>query len=86
VSGGAPMTKPNGMMVEKAAIVTGAAGGIGRAIAERFAGEGAHVVVNDINAAGAEAVERELSRGGGDPRWAPYIPRPPSTSIVRPLK
>ena len=29
-------------------IVTGGAGGIGRAIAERFAGQGSKVVVNDI--------------------------------------
>jgi len=33
----------------KIAIVTGAASGIGRAIAERFAVEGAHVVVTDID-------------------------------------
>jgi len=40
----------------KVAIVTGAASGIGRACAERFAEEGAHVVVTDVDAALAEEV------------------------------
>jgi len=40
----------------KVAIVTGAASGFGRAIAERFALEGARVVMADINGAGASEV------------------------------
>ncbi|NCO17479.1 MAG: SDR family NAD(P)-dependent oxidoreductase, partial [Alphaproteobacteria bacterium] len=40
----------------KRAIVTGAASGFGRAIAELYAGEGAQVAVLDIDAAGARAV------------------------------
>lgn len=39
----------------KVAIVTGAAGGLGRAIAERLAGAGASVVVADISESGAQA-------------------------------
>ncbi|CAM5706691.1 hypothetical protein SVIOM74S_04230 [Streptomyces violarus] len=39
----------------KSVIVTGAASGIGRATALRFAEEGARVVVADLNAAGARA-------------------------------
>lgn len=39
----------------KTVIVTGAAGGIGSAIAARFASEGARVVITDVNAEGAEA-------------------------------
>jgi 3-oxoacyl-[acyl-carrier protein] reductase len=44
----------------KVAIVTGAASGFGRAIAERFALEGARVVLADINGAGVREVAGEL--------------------------
>jgi len=42
------------------AIVTGAARGIGRAVAERLAGEGATVALADINAEGARASAAEI--------------------------
>ena len=41
----------------KTALVTGAASGIGKATAERFAAEGARVIVNDVSASGREAAE-----------------------------
>lgn len=49
----------------KIVMVTGAAHGIGRAIALRFGSEGAQVVVNDVDTAGAEAtVQAIISHGG----------------------
>lgn len=45
---------------DKVALVTGAAQGIGRAIALLFAQEGAKVGVADLNLAGAEEVGREI--------------------------
>lgn len=44
----------------KVVIITGAASGIGRATAELFAREGAQLVLNDIDAAGIDAVSRQL--------------------------
>ncbi len=49
----------------QAALVTGAASGIGRAIAKRLAEEGVLVGVLDRDAAGAEAAAKELERAGG---------------------
>jgi 3-oxoacyl-[acyl-carrier protein] reductase len=50
----------------KTAIVTGAGQGIGRAIARRFAEEGARVAVTDVNEEGASSVAREIAASGGE--------------------
>jgi D-sorbitol dehydrogenase (acceptor) len=49
----------------KGAIVTGAASGMGRAIALRFAQEGASVTIADLNQAGAQKVVDEITTAGG---------------------
>ena len=47
-------------VVDKVAVVTGAASGIGRGIAETFVAAGAKVVIADLNAAQAEAAAQAL--------------------------
>ena len=49
----------------KVVLVTGAASGIGRAIALRFGREASQVVVNDVNTTGAEAVTQTIIADGG---------------------
>jgi NAD(P)-dependent dehydrogenase (short-subunit alcohol dehydrogenase family) len=50
----------------KVAVITGAASGIGRATAMRFAKEGARVVVADVNAEGGEATVTSIQATGGE--------------------
>lgn len=52
-----------GELQDKVAVITGAARGIGQAIAEAYDREGAIVVVSDIDGEGAERVAKGLSRG-----------------------
>lgn len=50
---------------DKIAIVTGAGIGIGQAIAKRFAAEGAHVWVTDLNGRTAQSTAQEIKASGG---------------------
>lgn len=49
----------------KVAIVTGAASGMGKAIAELYAKEGAKVVLADLNFEGVEKVTEDITKNGG---------------------
>jgi NAD(P)-dependent dehydrogenase (short-subunit alcohol dehydrogenase family) len=42
------------MFTEKVVVITGAGSGIGRALAQRFAGKGARLALSDVNATGLE--------------------------------
>lgn len=50
---------------DRVAIVTGAAGGLGREHARFLARKGAHVVVNDLDQAGCDRVAEEVTSAGG---------------------
>jgi 3-hydroxybutyrate dehydrogenase len=50
---------------DQVAIITGAASGIGKAIAEKFAAEGAKIVIADLNLDAANATAAEIKAAGG---------------------
>lgn len=55
-----------GKLQDKVAIVTGAASGIGRAIALRYHAEGARIFIADINTDGGEETARRIQDDGGN--------------------
>ena len=56
----------HGQLEKKVAVITGAASGIGRSTAIRFAGEGAAIVIADLNREGGESAARECKETGGN--------------------
>ena len=50
----------------KIAVISGSARGIGRACAERFAADGATVVVSDVDEEDGEATAESIRQSGGD--------------------
>lgn len=60
------------LLKDKLALVTGAGGGLGSAISLGFAGEGARVIVADVDAARAEATAARITAAGGQ-AWSVAI-------------
>lgn len=54
------------MLDKKVAIITGASSGIGAAVAQLFAKNGAKIVIADIDKKGAKKVIRKIEKAGGD--------------------
>jgi rhamnulose-1-phosphate aldolase/alcohol dehydrogenase len=54
------LAPPEKELARRIALVTGGASGIGRAAAQRLAAEGAHVLVGDLDAAGARKAAEEI--------------------------
>jgi len=51
---------------KKIAVVTGGAGGVGRALIRKLTGEGAAVMVADLSAGGCRSLVEEIGTAGGD--------------------
>jgi NAD(P)-dependent dehydrogenase (short-subunit alcohol dehydrogenase family) len=60
-----------GRLDGKVALITGAASGIGRAAAQRFAKEGARVVVADVHIQAGEATAAAITNAGGEALFVP---------------
>jgi len=54
------------LLENKVAFVSGGGSGIGQAVAETYAREGAKVVVSDTDEAGGQAVVDQIKKDGGE--------------------
>ncbi|MGD1241879.1 SDR family NAD(P)-dependent oxidoreductase [Mycobacterium seoulense] len=58
-------TRADRLLCDRVAVVTGGGGGIGAATARLFAGQGAHVVIVDVDAALAARTVDDIAESGG---------------------
>ncbi len=77
----APMRR----LSEQTILVTGATDGLGRALAERLAGEGANVLLHGRDAGRAERAAREIAQATGNDRTEPVLADFASLDEVRAL-
>jgi NAD(P)-dependent dehydrogenase (short-subunit alcohol dehydrogenase family) len=64
-------TNGRGRLAGKIAVITGSAQGLGAAIARLFAGEGAHVMIADIQTETGEATAASIAEAGGSALFQP---------------